>query len=61
MAVLSVFGVSSTITVAQVGDAMAKAGVLGVKGLKEKQLGERRGNAWYLYNSNLLELAETKL
>jgi len=61
MAVLSVFGVSSTITVAQVGEAMAKAGVLGVKGLKEKRLGEQRGNAWYLYNSNLLELAETKL
>jgi len=61
MAVLSVFGVSSTITVDQVGEAMAKAGVLGVKGLKEKQLGEQRGNAWYLYNSNLLELAETKL
>ena len=28
MAVLSVFGVSSTITVAQVGEAMAKAGAL---------------------------------
>jgi hypothetical protein len=61
MAVLSVFGVSSTITVAQVGEAMAKAGVLGVKGLKEKQLGEQRGNSWFLYNSHLLQLAVSEL
>ena len=61
MAVLSVFGVSSTITVAKVGRAMAKAGVLGIQGLRDKQLGEQKGSALYLYNSHLLELAGTPL
>jgi hypothetical protein len=61
MAVLSVFGVSSTITVAQVGEAMAKAGALGVRGLREKQLGEEKSGTWYLYNSDLLRLADSPI
>lgn len=58
MAILSAFGVSSTITVAQVGQAMAKAGVLGIEGLRKRQLGEQRGCAWFLYNVHLLQLAD---
>jgi hypothetical protein len=61
MAVLKLFGVSSTITVAQVGRAMALAGVLGVEKLESQGLGERRGDAWYLYNEQLLRLANSEL
>lgn len=61
MAVLKLFGVSSTFTVAQVGRAMALAGVLGVEKLESQGLGERRGDAWYLYNEQLLRLANSEL
>jgi hypothetical protein len=61
MSLLKLFGVSSTISVAQVGRAIAKAGMLGEEGLKSMGLGEKSDGAWYLYNTQLLHLAERAL